>query len=121
VREQQQQQQQVEGAGAGTDLPKTVRIAGLTFTIEEKETPDLIKSGAYGQTSVRDQRIYLNPGMAQQIKRSTLVHEMLHVLLFTAGCGLSFDEEERIVGIAEANVYRWLKENDFSWVKEGGS
>jgi Zn-dependent peptidase ImmA (M78 family) len=100
-------------------LPQSVLIAGLPFTIVEESHLDMLKTNnSYGMTSFAEQKIWIRPDLAPQMKRSTLVHEMLHALLFTAGCNFPQGEEERIVGIAEANVYRWLKENDFSWVKE---
>ena len=99
-------------------LPETVDIAGLTFQVQQEEGEKVLYNNRfYGMTDLAKQVITVRSDMADDMKRSTLVHEMLHVLFLTCGLNLEHDQEEKEVAALESVTFRWLVENDFSWLK----
>jgi hypothetical protein len=99
-------------------LPETQQIGGLILDIAE-EGPNSVLYGdrAYGLTDFAKQTITIRSDMADGMKKVTLVHECLHAIFLSCGINLDHAEEERIVSAIETPVYRWLIENDFSWLK----
>lgn len=98
------------------NLPDKIQIGGLTFTVKE-ETERFNVSGHYGETVFSKQLIYIRADMTEQLKRSTLIHEILHCLFSVSGTTIDHKEEGQIVGQIESATYRWLCENDISWVR----
>jgi Zn-dependent peptidase ImmA (M78 family) len=98
-------------------IPATVQIGGLTFTIKE-DSERFNANGHYGETVYSKQIIYIRADMNEEMKRTTLIHEILHCLMAVSGVTLEHKEEEQIVGQIESATFRWLCENDISWVKE---
>ena len=99
-------------------IPKTVLIAGMTFEIIEEETRSMVETGAIGEFHRETQKIYLKPDLSPGLKRSTLIHEILHAIFYTSGVQLTHAEEERCVAGLESVVFRWLQDNKIGWVRE---
>jgi glycerol-3-phosphate responsive antiterminator len=64
-------------------LPPTVRIGPVEYTVELDQRS--VFDGAYGAISYGEQCIRLMPGMPPTTEKATLIHEMLHGILFQAG------------------------------------
>jgi predicted metallopeptidase len=98
-------------------LPETLLIGGMTFTVKEEETRDMVDKGAWGETNYIELIIRVRPDLADDMKLSVMAHEIMHVLFLTSGANLPHDEEEKLVSGLESVLFRFLRENDLSWIK----
>lgn len=96
-------------------LPKTFRFMSQEWTIIEGHTGKAGDSKKYmGRANFKRRNIYIREDMSDDIKKNTLVHEIMHIIIRTQG--ITGDDEEATVegitnGIMEA--YRqnpWLKD-----------
>lgn len=90
-----------------TGLPDAVQVGPFRFELVSTDEAHAraVRAGAdgdlYGLTEYREQRITLCPAQAPDLMRVTLIHEVLHTLLFATG-GSQLLEDTEVVGIEEA-------------------
>ena len=93
-----------------TDVPKTVFIGAADYRIVEKRHFDLL-----GETENVDCRIKLRAKQAPSCKRDTLLHEVLHAIIFCSGMvkteDLSHEAEERLVRQLSPWILALLRDN----------
>lgn len=63
--------------------PKTIRVGPYTFTI--KVFPEIIETGAYGDTHVSKTAIRYSPELSPAMERATILHEVLHATAHSVG------------------------------------
>jgi hypothetical protein len=70
------------------------------------------------------QEINIKSGMGPGITDQVIVHELLHALFYTGQChgiGLIDTElEEKLITALENPLYRFLMDNDLSWLRRQG-
>lgn len=65
-------------------LPKTVKVGSQTYKIIERlQNVDATLGGAYAYTLVDENLIVMRQDLHIERKRSILIHELLHALIFT--------------------------------------
>ena len=86
---------------------KEIDILGLTYTIEEREEYD-----KYGQINHDKQIIVIDKGISDDRKEQTLLHEILHALLYQIGePELSNNEDliQRLAAVLRLTLKPYLK------------
>ncbi len=96
-------------------IPKQIKIGGLLFEIKESEEI-ANQSNVWGSTHFKKQKIFLDPSENQQKKEHTLLHEIIHVCLWSSGIGdrlrrLDKDLEEDLCSSLDSQFYQVLKDN----------
>lgn len=91
----------------------------LSHTLAEHET----RSHLMGSCNNKTLTISLNPELAPDQMRSTLVHECLHALVSVSGVQIQEgcdDPEERAVAALEAPLYALIRDNPklIAWLTE---
>lgn len=100
-------------------IPKSISIIGDDYPIEAltKENLDLFDihdadfSTALGLCNQLRGVILLRPGMGLSRTRSTLLHEIMHVIVGQSCLGLDAEKEEQIVTLTSQLLYETLKTN----------
>lgn len=96
---------------------ETVKIGGLTYEVTKK--PDLQGSdGNWGQIQYKKLEISLDDSLPEQLEDQTLIHEIVHGILFEAGYPNHEEDQANRIGLV---LYQVLKDNDFSWLYGGNS
>ncbi|MGD0535920.1 MAG: hypothetical protein ABR999_10870 [Methanoregula sp.] len=90
-------------------IPETIRIGGYDVKIEyvNNMIPD---SAAYGQYIPRMKTIQLDPGVCEQQKHSTFIHELLEAIVEIYELDALKENHHEIVLLGEA-LYQLLKDN----------
>lgn len=96
-----------------TKLPKSIRVDGIDYTIEQK--PDL-NDGAnvlYGEVSYSEAKISINTKIDEQLKGLTLWHELVHIILNNADMHEE-RENEKLVNAISTGVFQIIQDNKVS-------
>lgn len=97
--------------------PKTVKVGPVTYTISEES---ILDEGLYGKTIHSDPKIVLHDGLAPDVRKLTLFHEIMHAVIEVLGGGREqyallpqdpSDAEERIVRSLETPLFTVLRDN----------
>lgn len=98
------------------NLPEKIKIGGFDWRIVESQ--DVANAAEiFGQTHFRQQKIFIEPSETDQKKEQTLIHEIMHALLWQSGLTLRFDKkeiitEEEIVSGLSMGIHQVLKDNN---------
>jgi Zn-dependent peptidase ImmA (M78 family) len=90
------------------NIPKTIKILGRTFVIEMidlKKEKDNYQLGGY--LLYEDQRIAIDNTKHKEHQESTLLHEIIHAIVFMQAIELKEKDIERL----EAGLYQVIKDN----------
>lgn len=105
-------------------LPKKIKIAGVSYKIEEKELSplsELEREDSFFQMGwciKPTSTIQVNSVMSKQKIHQTLIHEMVHALMQESGLDSNLENEEDIVNRLGLVLYQTLKDNDFSFIRK---
>ena len=88
------------------NIPSTVKIGGLLFTVKEKAN-EIRDNSRSGSSCGNTQQISIDKDISQQFKETTFIHEVLHQLDFVYNIGL---EHQQIFQL-EAGIYAFIKDN----------
>lgn len=97
-------------------IPKKLKIWGLEW--EVKENQDVANEGnCFGSTHSRTSKIFLEKDVSQQIKETTILHEILHAIWWQVGLAERFKKiegitEEQIISSIDTALYQVLKDNN---------
>ena len=94
-------------------IPDTLRINGFDWKVVV--TDNLINtSDCFGVTDTVGQKIFLSQDTPPQNVICTLLHELIHVIIWQGGLRNVIDrkEEEIIAAAVSQGLYQVLKEND---------
>lgn len=86
-----------------------LRIAGKIY--EVKEFDPQIAPDCMGREVYEKSTIYIRNDMPDDVKRETLLHEIIHILYANAYLKPG-DEEERVVGTLSNGLFQVLEDND---------
>lgn len=83
-------------------IPREVNILGRTYKIRQKQMKD------YGLCDYDNKCILLKTGMSTTQREETILHEVLHAILYESGIGFKFDTstEEAVVRALEHGLYQ---------------
>ena len=97
-------------------IQTTITILGHTYHISECD-PGMWCSNGMGRSDVRRGTIELNIAMTDDVKRSTLIHEVIHQLADILDISSIRESESNISALA-AGFYTILKDNPelVSWL-----
>lgn len=98
------------------NLPKSFRIGSVNYAVKEVE--DLHDSGQelYGWVTYHDTLIRIDTESSECRKKSVLVHELLHAMLYEAGYD---DQDEDLVRRLGNVMTQVLIDNDFGFMRKG--
>lgn len=89
-------------------LPKLIYVGPFDFEVKQLADMDLL-----GETHSNDGLIDIKRKQSPANKRDTLLHEVLHAIVFHSGLGhgLSHDDEERLVVTISPWILAVLRDN----------
>lgn len=99
-------------------LPSNVRIGSQVWEISEQKRKHASDDEHYGFTNAKDNTIVLDADLQLSMKRTTLVHEILHAIGITFGGSFKpakntdyADMEHYWIGIYEEPLVMVLRDN----------
>lgn len=84
-------------------IPKTLRISGITWKVEQVDGSQVSEDFAIGCMDERTQTIKLDKSLSQEMKEATLLHEIFHCI--------DYQLEHDLVEMLSNQLYQVLKEN----------
>lgn len=97
-------------------LPEKVKISGIDYIVDVAEHQEVEEGMLMGQIIYHEGRIYLNEVLNDQLKESTLLHEIVHGILYHMGSEMN-DNEEFVEGFS-SGLYQVFRDNGWKF-KEG--
>ena len=97
---------QSEG-NTSTMIDTSIRVCGLSIKVREVN----LSGGHFGQASLEDSEILINKDMAEDLKRDTLMHEVIHII---SGCNALGITEEQTACLSN-NLVQVLGDNKHVW------
>lgn len=94
-----------------TNLPETLRIGGIDFSVEEVENLRDGSTGLNGWIRINDCQIRIEAGLSPQMKLTVLWHEAVHGLLEQSG--FNGDHDERLVRALGYGIVQALRDNPY--------
>lgn len=99
-------------------IPKSVRIGSQVWEVSEQKRKHSADSTHFGFTNEQDSAIVLDSELSLPMKRTTLVHELLHAVRTTFGGsytppkGTSYEDWEHYwIGLYEEPLVMVLRDN----------
>ena len=100
-------------------LPEHVKIGGFDWTIHENQ--DVAREGnIFGSTHFTTQKIFIEPGLPEQKRDQTLLHETMHAIWWQTGLERIVEDkklEEKIIHALSMGLYQVLKDNNLPFGK----
>lgn len=94
-------------------IPKQVKVAGVTYLVEEKEVVIIDGDSKHmGSCTYTNSTIELLDSLNSERKEETFVHELFHAILNEEGFD---DHDEDLVNRASKVLYQVLKDNDLTF------
>lgn len=95
-----------------TTLPfPTIKVGYRTYRILPWEEGDAAENNRLGEISYRAGEIRINDGRAPQERAETILHEILHALLYDSGMNLDREEEEKVVSVLAPRLTALFHDN----------
>lgn len=97
---------------------KTVKINGLKWKIffVASESPKLTdednKRNILGITYFRECEIYIDKNLSKPLRRQTVIHELVHALLFSYGIDIEGATEENVCDLIGAHLDELVRLNE---------
>jgi len=89
---------------------KTININEIIYTVVESTDFDLLKSpNHFGLISPKTLKLMLNDNMALQTKKETVIHEVIHAMLWNFDAELS--DNENLVNQLAMQLYSFFIKN----------
>ena len=94
---------------------KTVKINGLKWKVffVKNDSPKLIDetdgTAALGFTYFRECEIYIDKSLSKPLRRQTVIHELVHALLFSYGINAEGATAEEICDLISAHLDELVK------------
>lgn len=96
-----------------TGFPKSIDVKrGVSYRIEFVDAFD--DPEQVGVCMFRDKLILIKAGMSRKSKLETLIHEVIHAIIWENGIRLGEKLEESVITMMERPIYKFLKVN--GWV-----
>ena len=85
-----------------------VYICGHSYEVVEVEDTFDVDSTHFGQIDYKKEVIYINKNMTAEMKEETIIHEMVHGMLFHIGQDEKSQDEQFVQALANA-IYMGFK------------
>lgn len=96
-------------------LPKTLKIGGFVWQVEFNKDVSY-EGNCWGSTHTDSQKIFIQPDIPKQKIAQTLLHEILHACVSSAGATKALykdsEEEELHIKLLSGLLYQALKDNN---------
>ena len=106
-------------------MPAQVRVGPLVYDVACDSLALLVaehshKQALLGQCDHKALAIMLSPDQAPLALKSTLLHEVLHAVINTAGFEITDEDEERLVSVLEAPLLQLVRDNPdlIAWLSD---
>ncbi len=94
---------------------KQIKVGGVVYPVVEKENIIIDGDADFlGSCDYKDHIIELRSDTGQARKEQTLVHELVHAMLFESGYG---DHDEELVKRLGKMLHQVLQDNDFGFLR----
>lgn len=93
-----------------------IKIGGMEYQVKEVKFGESNGDVTLGECHFETADILINENLSDSRKRQTLIHEMVHAMLFESGSN-EYDNEE-LVNQLGLIMYQVLKDNDFNQGKQ---
>ncbi|MDL5002019.1 hypothetical protein QRW96_15435 [Clostridioides difficile] len=93
------------------NIPKEVKVGGLSYKIEETEEPILVNNQlCYGLADYGSETIKLSTNLqSQRVKEATFLHELFHCI-FRDRC-IESEDEEYLVDVLAKGIHQVIIDN----------
>jgi predicted metal-dependent peptidase len=88
---------------------KSLKLYGHQVDIVEVP-PNIFSQNNLGQTNIKDNRLHLNASLPESMKHSTLLHEVIHLVLDHNG-HQNVSRDETVVCALEVGLFTFLRDN----------
>ncbi len=99
-------------------IPERLNILGFEWKVVQGKDVCL-QGNCYGSCHKETQKIFIDPNIPEQKKEHTLIHEILHALIWQLGLSDRIEKEkcteEEIVTTISQGLYQVLKYNDLNF------
>ncbi len=99
-------------------LPSSVRIGSQVWDVSEQKRKHSSDDGHYGFTNPKDNTIVIDSDLPLSMKRTTLVHELLHAIKVTFGGSFQpakstefIEWEHYFIGLYEEPITMIIRDN----------
>ena len=103
------------GALAVSKPPRKIKVGYLTFTCAELPEHDCeVETGSeYGECDAASLQIIVNRELNSQVKRETVLHEVLHAAIYAATSAqqMTTEQEEKLVWPLSPILLQVLRDN----------
>jgi Zn-dependent peptidase ImmA (M78 family) len=94
-------------------LPSKVKISGIDYHIEIAEHKSVENGVLMGEITYDKATIYINEELNDQLQVSTLLHEIVHGILYHMGSEMN-DNEKFVEGFA-SGLHQVFKDNNWTF------
>lgn len=96
-------------------VPKKIKIGGFQWRVIESKDIS-IEGNCFGSTHTDTQKIFLEPGIPEQKRSQTLLHEIMHAIFWTSGLekihtGSHRLTEEELVNSLSMGLFQVIRDN----------
>ena len=98
-------------------MMKTIKVGGITYKVELKDLStrnDGADGKQLGWCVYDEDKIEINERLTQPRIEQTLIHELVHAVMYEAG----LEQDEDMVNRIGLVLHQVLKDNDFSWMNK---
>ena len=100
----------------GETMLEKIKIGGMEYQVKEVKFGESNGEVTLGECRFETAEILINENLSDDRKEQTIIHEMVHAMLFEAGSN-EYDNEE-LVNQLGLIMYQVLKDNDFKSEKQ---
>lgn len=107
------------------EMPTEIKVGPLAYSVTADSLSQILaehssRSSLHGQCDNKALSIMLAPDQAPMAMKSTLVHEVLHAVISTAGFDIEYEAEERLIRVLEAPLFQLIRDNPelIAWLSD---
>lgn len=96
---------------------ESIKVGGITYKVELKDLStrnDEASGKQLGWCVYDEDKIEINEKLTQPRIEQTLIHELVHAIMYEAG----LEQDEDMVNRIGLVLHQVLKDNDFGWLQE---
>jgi Zn-dependent peptidase ImmA (M78 family) len=94
-------------------LPSKVKISGIDYDIKIAEPKSVENGVLMGEITYHEATIYINEEQNDQLKVATLLHEIVHGILYHMGSEMN-DNEKFVEGFA-SGLHQVFRDNNWTF------
>lgn len=97
-------------------IPTHLNIGGVKYQVIEEQDV-MVAKDLLGENCARTSTMTLRKDQHPTRKLQTLVHEILHALVYEAGLDEKYQDHDIVNPLSNA-LFRFMRDNDLGWVRE---